>query len=347
MILHKDVTNLRVTKWFSTAEEKFNEIHNNKYDYSKAVYVNAHTDILIICPVHGQFSQQPNNHMNGKGCVLCGIERVGRKRGSLAVSTFIRKATVVHNGFYTYSHKPYVNGYTTITCPLHGEFNQIPNNHLNGQGCKKCFNDKLSLLKTRTTADFILLANAKHNNKYDYSLTNYTGSKSNVVIICKDHGEFTQQPGNHLHGAGCQKCATYGFDLTRPAVLYYFGIKFNDSVVWKVGVTNKSINERYYKRDLSRITVAFTCEYTTGSEALVAEKAIIKWHSALKYEGESPFTDRTRITECFKENIMDKHNQLTVTNGIVIEMELTLAGKPSKPIGVGLRDCNSEGEPLE
>jgi hypothetical protein len=50
---------------------KANIIHNNKYDYSKVVYLNNSTKVIIICPTHGQFSQQPGNHLNNNGCPTC------------------------------------------------------------------------------------------------------------------------------------------------------------------------------------------------------------------------------------------------------------------------------------
>lgn len=48
------------------------EIHRNKYDYSKVSYVNNHTKVEIICPVHGSFFQIPNAHLGGQGCPICG-----------------------------------------------------------------------------------------------------------------------------------------------------------------------------------------------------------------------------------------------------------------------------------
>ena len=39
-----------------------------------------------------------------------------------------------------------------------------------------------------------------------YSLTEYVDSKTKVKIICPEHGEFLQNPGNHLNNHGCQKC---------------------------------------------------------------------------------------------------------------------------------------------
>ena len=51
--------------------EQANNIHNNKYDYSKVEYVDSHTKVCIICPEHGEFWQMPNSHLSGVGCPVC------------------------------------------------------------------------------------------------------------------------------------------------------------------------------------------------------------------------------------------------------------------------------------
>lgn len=57
------------------SKEKFIElakkIHGNKYDYSKVEYKNKNTKVCIICPIHGEFWQTPNNHLSGNGCKKC------------------------------------------------------------------------------------------------------------------------------------------------------------------------------------------------------------------------------------------------------------------------------------
>lgn len=47
--------------------------HNGKYDYSKVKYVNATTDVCIICPEHGEFLQTSGHHLSGEGCSKCAI----------------------------------------------------------------------------------------------------------------------------------------------------------------------------------------------------------------------------------------------------------------------------------
>lgn len=49
-----------------------NDIHNNKYDYSKVVYKNSYTKVEIICPYHGSFWQRPHGHLQTRGCKKCG-----------------------------------------------------------------------------------------------------------------------------------------------------------------------------------------------------------------------------------------------------------------------------------
>ena len=48
--------------------EKAKLIHKDKYDYSKANYVNSRTRVCIICPEHGEFWQAPDVHLQGRGC---------------------------------------------------------------------------------------------------------------------------------------------------------------------------------------------------------------------------------------------------------------------------------------
>lgn len=47
------------------------EIHGDKYDYSNVHYVNAKTKVKIICTIHGEFLQEPSNHLQGQGCKAC------------------------------------------------------------------------------------------------------------------------------------------------------------------------------------------------------------------------------------------------------------------------------------
>lgn len=51
--------------------EKANEIHNNKFDYSKVEYKNRLEKVEIVCPTHGPFFQSMKYHLSGQGCPGC------------------------------------------------------------------------------------------------------------------------------------------------------------------------------------------------------------------------------------------------------------------------------------
>jgi len=109
-------------------------IHGDKYDYSLVEYKNNRTKVKIICPIHGVFEQRPYSHYKGCKCQKC----VNNKKKS--TEQFIIDAYCKHGDRYNYKLVDYKNNKTKvkIICPIHGVFEQRPNDHLNGQGCSKC-----------------------------------------------------------------------------------------------------------------------------------------------------------------------------------------------------------------
>lgn len=62
------------TKTIEEFVEKANEVHGDRYDYSRVEYKNGHELVEIVCPEHGSFWQSPNNHTKGDtaaGCPGC------------------------------------------------------------------------------------------------------------------------------------------------------------------------------------------------------------------------------------------------------------------------------------
>lgn len=47
------------------------KIHNNRYSYAKTKYVRTHSKVVITCPYHGDFRQEPHSHLRGDGCPDC------------------------------------------------------------------------------------------------------------------------------------------------------------------------------------------------------------------------------------------------------------------------------------
>jgi len=187
----------------STAKEfvyKSNSMHHFFYTYLKTDYLNSYTKVTITCHIHGDFEQTPNNHLQGYGCPKCAIDAKTKD-----IEQFIKEAAEKYGDKWIYTKVDYINSYTkiTITCRIHGDFEQTPSNHLQGQGCPKCAIDA----KTKDTEQFIKEAVEKNGDKWIYTEVDYINGKTKVTITCSIHGDFEQIPNNHLQGHGCPKCA--------------------------------------------------------------------------------------------------------------------------------------------
>jgi hypothetical protein len=156
-----------------------NDIHKNKYDYSKTIYVKSNQSLTIICPEHGEFNMRPANHLKGQGCPLCANKQKGLYR-KIDTKKFIERSAQKHMCKYDYSKVEYVNNHTKvcIICPEHGEFWQKPNDHLRGIGCSQCGN-KYNLTEQKILNSLKL----KYNNVLYQHTTPFLHGKTSAQTI--------------------------------------------------------------------------------------------------------------------------------------------------------------------
>jgi ssDNA-binding Zn-finger/Zn-ribbon topoisomerase 1 len=101
--------------------------------------------VTLICPIHGKYKQQVNNHLNlGQGCKQCVNLRLGKER-RLGKTTFLARASLVHdNGHYNYDKIPddfKMTDKVIIHCSRHNiDFEQMAKSHMTGFGCPICGN---------------------------------------------------------------------------------------------------------------------------------------------------------------------------------------------------------------
>jgi len=122
------------------------DVHGHKYDYSETDYINNKINVTIICKIHGPFQQTPKNHLNGSGCISCGNDKRIKSKTEQAAKDFIPNSIAEHGTKYDYSETEYIHSHekVKIICKEHGPFLQTPNDHLQGKGCSKCGNAKIS-----------------------------------------------------------------------------------------------------------------------------------------------------------------------------------------------------------
>lgn len=201
----------RTAKAKSITQEEFlnraRKKHGDKYDYSLVIIKKCREKVDIICPNHGMFKQPLAEHMSGSRCPKCARE-VRAHKARMTTESFIEKATKVHEGKYNYSLVDYIESSSKvkIICPKHGLFEQTPNNHLMGMKCIKCSTEQTADKRRSNTEEFISKAKRVHGNKYDYSKVCYVDNSTKIIVICPNHGDFTQAPSAHLNKRGCPIC---------------------------------------------------------------------------------------------------------------------------------------------
>jgi hypothetical protein len=228
--------------------EEAREVHGDKYDYNLVNYINNRTKVVIVCPIHGQFEQNPTKHIEGSTCPKCSLElrtKKGRREKEQEMKDgkynnaenrdqlieekdkiynikpknrrrtriqFIEGAKKIHGEKYIYDLVNYKNRRegVQIVCPIHGVFIQAPSSHLRGSKCGKCAIAEVHDKQRKTKERFAEEARKVHESKYNYDLVDYKCNNKKVIVICpiENHGSFTITPSNHLRGQGCSICGS-------------------------------------------------------------------------------------------------------------------------------------------
>jgi hypothetical protein len=174
---------------------KDNGVLDNRYDYSKTIYVDATTNIKIFDENGFEHSQNPRAHLKGfKLSIISAVNKTQYFMDRL-------KRTGNFNPKYDYSKLNYVNSDTKlIIIDENGfEYAMIPNSVLNG--------NQLNIRSVVDKAEFFIFKSKLiHGNRYNYSKVDFVDTTTKVKIICPAHGEFEQTPNGHMSGRNCSKC---------------------------------------------------------------------------------------------------------------------------------------------
>ncbi len=187
-------------------------------DFSKVLYTKRNNKIMVICPIHGEYTTTPRCVLAGHGCRQCHTTALSRDE-------FIRRAIAIFHDKYSFDKVVYKNNQTKviITCQDHGDFTTTPAAILDNHGCRRCYTDG----RVYTTEQFVTQSQTVHGDWYDYASTHYMKSVEKVTIKCRRcQRKFYQLPGNHLQGAGCPYCGA----SASQCGIYDFVAKFGNVV---------------------------------------------------------------------------------------------------------------------
>lgn len=284
-----------------------NKVHGKKYRYKNVNFLRSDLEVQIDCEKHGPFFQKPTKHIHAEyGCNSCGNETTGLKKRK-SRDEFVKQAILMHGQKYSYEFVDYLNSAKEIDifCPKHGIFSQTPSIHLKGSGCGKCGAQQRGKLKSQLAKElFVPRAKKIHGDFYNYDRVNYQKSDLDVEIFCQScKNYFPQQPSNHLQGNGCPNCAEYGFNALKPAILYYLKICELSKIFYKIGITNRSVEQRFRGDDIKKITKLREWKFEQGRSAADAERRILKKYKAFR-RNYSGILSRGGNTELFEIDVL-------------------------------------------
>lgn len=315
-----------IRKSVETVIREFKEIHGDRYDYSKVVetYKGVMAHVIIICKTHGEFLCSPNNHRRTKGCPQC-----GDKRTALALTRppveYLAEFVELHGDFYDYSEAEFKGSHVKIKiiCPEHGSFWQAPTTHTRS-GCNEC--GTLVTAGKRLLGLDVFISRSEEmwgKGTFDYSNSVYVGSSKKIELRCIAHDvTFIQYVNSHYQGKnGCPQCKICNergcaCDPNKPGILYYLRIFDGIYLCYKIGITTRTVEQRYSKDELQYITVLWEESFQSSLDAWLEEQQIIATFK--KYVIAEPLVAiRSGHTEIFTEDVLrgDTPNGSVITPG--------------------------------
>lgn len=165
-------------------------------------------------------------------------------------------------------------------------------------GCPKCGDASAAL------------ANSKSDNEYTCELKEtqirhlepYINAATKILhthLLCGH--EWKATPSSVLKRTACVMCARYGFRKDKPATLYYLEVTCNGVTAYKIGITNRTVADRYSVTELKKIIVLWERHYINGGDCHNEEQRIIQLNKSIRYKGKPLLSSGN--TELFSSHI--------------------------------------------
>lgn len=164
--------------------------------------------------------------------------------------------------------QPYVNRATKIVhrCESGHTWHTSPGSIKAGNGCPYC-----SGHIPQNYAEWL-----SENCPELELLESYSTATTKILHRCSERHEWLAAPAQIKSGTRCPRCAEYGFNPSKAAVLYLAEHQLrNGRTRVNVGITNNTFQERYSYRDLQTVTRAYWFE-GSGQDMQALEKYLLQ-----------------------------------------------------------------------
>lgn len=199
--------------------QKAKEVHGDKYDYSKVEYKGASSKVCIICPEHGEFWQQANCHLMGRGCTKCATNApIPHEEAYKKVLDKCKEKGYILISDFNYTN---INSKFRVKCLKDGyEWNTYFANFITkNRGCTKCaieYNHNISRTPYEIALDDVLKICSKKNLEIVGDFV-YKNSNSRINLRCLNDGYEWSPVYKDIvgkRGHGCPKCSGKIVDKT-------------------------------------------------------------------------------------------------------------------------------------
>lgn len=181
--------------WENNLLPKLNAKYQGRLDFSETVFINTLIPITYRCIIHGYKTANVYNLLSDTattGCKECAVEN-----RTMGLEEFIKRAKEIHSDKYDYFKTIYVNSFTKVEifCKECQEyFWQTPIAHVNmKRGCPKC-----SGYYQKTPEEYKEYFENLLGHKFDFSLAQFNGRKTDIEIICKKCGSHFWKSSENL-----------------------------------------------------------------------------------------------------------------------------------------------------
>ncbi len=250
----------------------------------------------------------------------------------LTTEEFIKKAREVHGDTYDYSNVVYKNTRTKvkIKCKTHGEWEQTPQDHIQGRGCPhcgklRCYNANKHKLKKRgyDNTIFIEKANIIHNRKYDYNKLSYINSRTKITVICPLHGEWNITPAAHLNGKGCPHCCSSKGEEHIAKLLRECDIQYKRQKRFSTCRNVKTLPFDFYLPEFDILIEYQGQQHYTGWKGDKTNLLYIQHRDAIKYQWAKK-NNYKLFYITYKDSIDEKIEELIYENNILKQEESSM-----------------------
>ena len=244
-------------------------------------YKNSKTHLRYICPKFHEGRMSWSNFRKGKCCATC--------RGMVLTHDEVSS----HFAEFGYTLlSTYSNNRTKLDyiCPAGHHRSMNWKNFSNGKRCPVC--SKREVIPEEVKAQI---------NADGYEMLDpYTSAIAPMRLRCPKLHTWETNWNNFQQGNRCGECSPGGYNSSVPGMIYYIRFDLPSGSIWKIGITNKRLKQRFSGEKLPYVVV-WSQHYKDGKVPPAMEREILKKHKAHKYKGHALHSGNT---ECFTIDVL-------------------------------------------